>query len=696
MLSRKNEQDPVRSMMLSALAEWPRRVWRREHTPAVGRILRDALDAADLSERTSRFLGALVLRIFARDPAWGATWLTTLPNARGLLSEHRLGEHLTEDEVRASAPWLLEVARNWARFEHGGPLFDLVKSLGARMSLVPGLPELVAAMRDASPLPAQALAMTQWQSKHDRAGFESTVGATVLRFLDQGWFAELITLARSEGNGRPLHTELVFGLERVARRLGEETLDVLELLRQRASANFAALLPDLLEADASVLCLSVVNEYLYRCRQDLLTPYLDAPVITGRFAKGETGWLMAFVAHGFHRWTPEQSARYARAVRRLIEQPDLNTWTLLWCVTTLAALDWAPKEALFALVDDARPAVREKAIRVLARCDQGEGLPTLLRCLEDERVRIAVYCLRRACNRMLPERVLSLLSRVPLTRVTVAKEVVRLLGELRSDAAYDRLIALDGTPLHRDVRIALLRALWDHLEREPTWAVFARAVEGEEWVMAARLGDIPADRLTEAQDRRLSALLARVLSRPEPEARISLPQSARLLRLRDAEGTFLAACGARLASPYDDEAIAAMWALLFRGTERDLERLEDMLEPVAADPRTLTMVLTPLVLGDVKSLPNFVRAARAAERVLSRDSRLATARQVRGGGHVVAGAGRDVGPDGRGGAPPCRRTGGVPRRGPQVARGRPGGGGGSARREPERGGAAGGRLVPGA
>lgn len=81
----------------------------------LGRILRDALDAADLSEHTSRFLGALVLRIFARDTAWAATWLATLPKVRGLLSEHRLGEHLTEDEVRASAPWLLEVARNQAR-----------------------------------------------------------------------------------------------------------------------------------------------------------------------------------------------------------------------------------------------------------------------------------------------------------------------------------------------------------------------------------------------------------------------------------------------------------------------------------------------------------------------------------------------------------------------------------------------------
>ena len=89
----------------------------------------------------------------------------------------------------------------------------------------------------------------------------------------------------------------------------------------------------------------------------------------------------------------------------------------------------------------------------------------------------------------------------------------RLLGELRTQGAYDRLIRFDGSDLHRDVRIALLRALWDHLDRETTWEIFARAVTGEDWVMASRLADIPADRLTQTSDRRLSALLARVLMR---------------------------------------------------------------------------------------------------------------------------------------------------------------------------------------
>jgi hypothetical protein len=180
--------------------------------------------------------------------------------------------------------------------------------------------------------------------------------------------------------------------------------------------------------------------------------------------------------------------------------------------------------------------------------------------------------------------------------------------------------------LHRDVRIAMLRALWDHLDREPTWAVFTRAVEGSDWVMASRLGDIPADRLTETSDRRLSALLGRVLARQEPEARIDLLQRAAFLAVKDAERTFLSACGTRLGSPYDDEVAAAMRALLYRSDERDLERLEGMLEAVAPDRRALSVALGELLGLPVKSRASYMQAASAAERVLSKDVRLAPLR----------------------------------------------------------------------
>ncbi|MCP3161500.1 hypothetical protein [Myxococcus qinghaiensis] len=625
-LARKNEQDPVRAAMLEALVLWPRRVWRHEHTEAVGRMLRDALDAADLSYRTAELAETLLLRTFARAPDWGATWLATLLKERGQLFNTRLGEFLTDDEVRAAAPQLMGIARGWAQRERGGPLLALVNSLGARVRLVPGLPELIVSVRDKTPWSLLALGMAQWQSKHDRAGFESTVGTMVRRFFDRGWLAEITALAHSEEAARPLHPELISGLERVALNLGKEAHSALTVLRLRAWSAFDGLLPRLLKSDASVICFPVVHTYLHRRRQDLLTPYLGAPVVQGRFATAKTGWLLVFNSNGFYRWTSEQSALYSSAVGRLVEDPERDTPTVLWGVVTLAAVDWAPMEGLCALVDDARLAVRDKAIQVLSRCDQGQGVPTLLRCLEDARARVAIYGLRRALNGMPPGRVLSLLASVPLTKVTVAKEVVRLLGELRADAAYERLVELDGMRLHRDVRIAMLRALWDHLEREPTWAVFTRAVEDADWVMAARLGDVPADRLTEVSDRKLSALLGRVLARPEPEARIDLLQRAAWLAVKDVERTFLSACGARLASPYDDEVSAAMRALLHRSNERDLERLEGMLEAVASDRRALTVALEQLLGHNVKSRASYMLAARAAERVLSKDSRLAPLR----------------------------------------------------------------------
>ncbi|ATB51364.1 hypothetical protein [Corallococcus macrosporus] len=625
-LARKNEQDPVRAAMLGALVLWPRRVWRREHTESVGRILRDALDAADLSYRSAELAEALLLRTFARAPEWGATWLSTLLKERGQLFNTRLGEFLTDDEVRAAAPQLLGIARGWAQRERGGPLLALMNSLGARVRLVPGLPELAVSLRDETPWSGLALGMAQWQSQHDRAGFESTVGAMVRRFHDRGWLSEIIALANSEEAARPLHPELISGLERVALRLGKESHSALTVLRSRAWRAFDALLPRLLKADASVICFPVVHTYLHRHRQELLTPYLSAPVVQGHFATGKTGWLLAFDTRGFYRWTSEQCALYSSAVGRLVADPDRDTPTLLWGVATLAALTWAPMDGLCALADDARPVVRDKAIQVMARCDQGQGVPTLLNCLEDARARVAIYGLRRAFSGMPPGRVLSLLAGVPLTKVTVAKEVVRLLGELRVEAAYERLLALDGMRLHRDVRIAMLRALWDHLEREPTWAVYARAVDDTDWVMAARLGDVPADRLTEASDRKLSALLGRVLARPEPEARIDLLQRAAWLAVRDVERTFLSACGARLASPYDDEVRAAMQALLYRSNEQDLERMEGMLDAVVPDRRALTVALEQLLALDVKSRASYMLAARAAEQVLSRDSRVSPLR----------------------------------------------------------------------
>ncbi|MEZ4399638.1 MAG: hypothetical protein R3B06_06450 [Kofleriaceae bacterium] len=632
--ARKFEQDPVRRVMLMALADWPRRVWRAAHLPAVQQILRDMLDAADCSVITAVAGERIVIRMFAVDPAWAATQLTTLIKERGTLYDQRLGARLTADEVVAAAPALLQIVDAWLIQERFAWVASLVDSLGRHLAHVPGLAERVAQARFTATIPA-ASALVAALARHAPALHLATLPELVAHLHRRRWYAMLVELATSHGvapghqprtrNRRrddlpaPLADEL---LEIVRTGPLEHHASAVEVLAARAPAAFDDALAPLLTADPSLLALAPVRRWAHRHRQELLTPYLAGAPVTGRRATGATGWLFHFRT-GTHRWTADQTATYADTLDAVVADADRDTPAVLAAVTTLASLDWCDQRALCARAADPRPAVQEKAIRVLARCDAGQGVPTLLACLDDHRARFAIYGLRRALFEMAPARAVELLADAPLRKVTVAKEVVRLLGELRTPTAVARLDQLAAGPLHRDVRIALLRALWDHLDRDETWAVYARAVDDPDWITASRLADIPADRLTAATDRRLAALLARVVARPEPEARIDLLRRAATVAVADRDRAFLAACRARLASPYDTEVTAAMGAVMARSTEADVDAVGATLAALTADPRALHVAVAALVAHDVRSRASWQHLARAAAEAVIGDRRWA-------------------------------------------------------------------------
>lgn len=614
-LARKYEQDPVRGAMWSVLAGWPRALWRREHLDRVGQALRDGLDAADLSDATAMQGERLVIGLFGVDAPWGAKWLGTLLRERGRIYDLRLFAGLTDAELRTAAPAVLEVARTWATSERTGWLLLLVQALGARMALVDGLTELAAGARDTTPLEWFAVGYTTVLMQHAPA--HAALAKTVRRFLDRAWFGGILQLASVRGGA--LDAELAYGVCEVARRSPRdyEVVNALHVLHRRDRSAFGRLVPELLAKDPSLVCIDVVWRFLHRRRSDLLTPFLDGRPIHGRFATGKTAWLFPATT-GFFRWTPTQVELFSDRLHSILRDPGRDTPTLLWALAIWPNMEYARMDRLCALADDARPAVREKAIRVLARCDASQGIPTLLECLADARARFAIYGLRRAVLELPPRRALDVLSRAPLAKVTIAKEVVRLYGELRSDAGYLRLVELDRGSLHRDVRIALLRALWDHLERDETWEVFERAVDDPDWVLAAKVGDVPADRLTDAIDRKLSKLLARVLLRPEPEARLDLLQRAPRLAVRDPERTFLAACRMRLRSRYDDETSAAVHALMQRQDEHDVPAMAEALAALHEDPRSLTVAASTLTAYDPWARASWEQALAALEAVLDR------------------------------------------------------------------------------
>jgi hypothetical protein len=513
--ARKFEQDPVRMALLDGVAALPVRHFAPAHLEAVGLVLADGLDAADLSPATALIIERLIVRLFRVDARWGATWLTRLLRARGTVAATGLAEDLNDVQVRVWAPVLAELAGEWATRERAAALVWLAASLGKRLGLVEAL--LVALELVARELPIVSLA---------------------------------------------------------AAALG--------LLHRHAPRRFATLVPELIALDKSFVILGEVRDHLSCKRQDLLAPFLGDAPMQGRFASGRTSWVLPF-ARGLGTWTARQQQAYAAVLAPQIADDKRDVPTLRGLIAALARLAFAPPALLLAYAADRRQSVREMVVRALPRLDGGEALPVLVEALGDDRARWAIYALRGSFRELDEPAIRELLGRAPMGKVTVAKEVLRLLGELRSDAAYRQLLALDATPLHRDVRVALLRALTDHLEREETWALLARAAADPDWIIAAKLTELPLDRLSTASEARMAELLASVLARPEPEARLALLAQATSLPLADRKRVFFRGCLELMAAAHVDEATRACHAVLARMLPDEVELVSARL--VALIPR---------------------------------------------------------------------------------------------------------------
>ncbi|MFO0754914.1 MAG: hypothetical protein U0359_00365 [Byssovorax sp.] len=526
--ARKFEQDPVRLAMIMALAALPVARFGIEQLDAVGGVVQDALDAADLSQATASAVERLVIRLFRVDGAFGARWVARLLAVRGSVSTWGLGDGLTRAEAERLAPALTELAHAWATKERAGAVISLAQSLGIRLGAV---------------------------------------------------------------------TPLLDALERLAQDLPFAFVSgaALGLLAKHDPPRFARLCPAMIAADPSYVLLPVVARHLSLSRQDLLAPLLAPKPMVGRFATGRTHWVIDF-GTGFARWTASQQRTYAMGLTGLLADADRDVPTLRFAISTLVRLPFADASAILPYAADPRPPLREMAIRGLPHLDARQGVPVLIEALGDDRARWAIYALRKVFSELRTADVLAELRRVPTTKVTVAKEVVRLLGELGGDEAYRDLLALDRPDLHRDVRIALLRALWDHLERAETWAIFERAVRDPDWIVASKLADVPLGRLSTTAEEKVVALLATILGRAEPEARLDLLKRATYLPLRDEARLLFGRLLSHLGAEVPDEAAAALSAVLFRMRSTEAAMVSKRLVELAPRRKHL-LAFIPVLAG---------------------------------------------------------------------------------------------------
>jgi hypothetical protein len=547
--ARKNEQDPVRQAMLSALAALPPRAWRAEHLDDLGRIIRDALDARDLAYYTAAVAESLAVRLLPWHPQWAAEWIVKLARERGQVNLGSLGGQLTDADVRRIAPALAPVLRAWQTREREGQLLGLAQSLGKRLPAFAALLDIVERLVEDS--------HNQWVSA-----------------------------------------------------------SVLALLARHLRARFAELVPGLLARDPSWITQGPVVTYLHRRRQDLLTRFLGRQAYRGRFSTGRTRHVLP-LRTGFFRWTASQQQTFATTLEEVADRNDkLRDVPAVWQVIgQLAALPAVEPRRVLALAEDPRPAVRDRAVQELGRLDAGQGVGVLLEALGDDRGRVAIYGLRRAVLGMAPAHALDLLRAAPLGKVTVAKEVVRLIGDVPSPDALGLLLTFDGQELHRDVRAALLRALWAHLDRREAWAVLERAAASPDPALMTSVVRIPSDPLADEARRRLGGLLGRLLDHPEPAVRLAVLQRCRDMPADDPEGTLLPRLLAALASALPDEraaAAGATFAACGRGDGRRIARAVAALLPNRRALQTAVGALCAAVLSDRARLLAVARAVLAA------------------------------------------------------------------------------------
>jgi HEAT repeat protein len=432
---------------------------------------------------------------------------------------------------------------------------------------------------------------------------------------------QVLTLARGFGRRLAVFTELVAMLEVILWRTREigYASSILSLFEEYVPELLATLVPKMLEQDKSSIVLSVVYRYLHRFRQDLLTPYLGQHAYGGRFSTGQTRFVLGLNS-GFFRWTPRQQTTFARTLLEVAQDDQRSTSTIIYTLYKLVAMPAIDPAFVIQFASDERIPVRDTALQVLGKLDGGQGISVLIEALGDDRARVAIYALRSSLLELSSDEALKILRATPMKQITVAKEVVRLIGEMETEEAYRLLLEFErDTELHRDVRVALLRALWSYVERDETWEIFERAARWPDAGIARGVVRIPADGMSAQAQQRLLALLSTLLAHPLTEVRVATLERCVLYPISDHQHVLLASLLKAMNSRFPDEVAQAARAVFAIYTNHDPALIGDTLRALLSNRRSLRTVIYTFTSSLSYARSRFLPTTRAILSVLSED-----------------------------------------------------------------------------
>jgi hypothetical protein len=452
----RNEQDPVRLAALEALAQVPPSLFTADHVPALTQLVTFVVEARDTSYGTRGAVQTLAFRLMrthAADPD-GPLFQLALQTLRRLAGQ-------------AGSLALPPLERDLPR--------------GAEVRIVAALMPMIRAA-----------------SERDSHGLVLALANALGR---RGWSVDLL-----QGLLKPA--------TQAAANVARGAIDLwLAPPRTRDGR-----VRELLDQDLSVVTIPWVLDHLHRRRQEWLDPFLEGRPLPGRFSPGKAGWVPP-VHDGFHRWLPRQQQRFADLLLRIANDSQRSNWERAGVLHRLARLPVVTVDTLRPFLASQDVPTLEAALGALAWLDRLEpALPLLLEQLDGDRARVAMYAVPRVARLVsgetLSAALASLLGREKL-KVTVHKEVLRLLGAFRSARSLPLLREQWDKPLHRDVRIAVGHAARQLLDVDETWALLDAMAQSPDAAVAASLLDQrPADLPPEARPR-YAALVLRVAQHPE-------------------------------------------------------------------------------------------------------------------------------------------------------------------------------------
>jgi hypothetical protein len=441
--------------------------------------------------------------------------------------------------------------------------------------------------------------------------------------------SNIIAAARSFGRRLKVFDGLVEILERIIKNTRDNTIasEALDLIAKYRRDRLNELIPQLLQQDPSWITQHIVADFIHRKRQDLITPFLGNSVYTGRFSTNETRFILP-LTNGFYRWTTQQQEIFQRTLEEVIQDLERDIPSKLRVIKQLTALPAVQPTSLLELTssNNSQLAVRDAALQALPHLDSPHGIPLLIEALSGDRARIAIYALRGVILQMPEPSALQTLRAVPLNQVTVAKEVVRLLGELSSEEAYQELLSWNERNLHRDVRVALIRALWNHLERSETWLILFGAATSFDTVIARTVGDLPTEKLSQNTQQQLLELFVILLNHPEPVVRLDILERCSYLPVTDPEQILLPSLQQNINSRLFHESSQATNALLIT-YKNSADIIGATVRSIISNRRIL-LELTQYLLQMLRyEQQQILPTARAVLEVMQQDS-LTTSLQV--------------------------------------------------------------------